>query len=341
MWKHSYREWACAMPSTGELGAEHVFPRGVLTALTVVGGRVRGAGTRAGSACVEELPLCAAVTTALWEASQIPGHWSGSPKSHTWSASFYLGVWFYLFLHQDLCPWGVSAKASGAHSACALIWCSFRASPFVPHHQALYLASAPSILLGNSSTGSMWSLDEYGQVSSGRAAIIRGLGCLWCYSWGNANNGWDWLTQALPWDYVTSASEAWVSPKYSAYCNMEKVEQESSHDLGHKILVMGNTGATEVELSLSCLGCRPVCELLTSEIWASDHPPVSPSSPPTSQGGLSPSIGPQDCGLSCSPSKVGVCQCNVLFPLGPLSRAQILTWLLFFPSYLIMCVSFL
>lgn len=114
-------------------------------------------------------------------------------------------------------------------------------------------------------------------------------------------------------------------PKYSAYCNMEKVEQESSHDLGHEILVMGNTGATEVELSLSCLGCKPVCELLTSKIWASDHPPVSPSSPPTSQGGLSPSIGPQDCGLSCSPSKVGVYQCNVLFPLSPLSRAQILT----------------
>lgn len=109
----------------------------------------------------------------------------------------------------------------------------------------------------------------------------------------------------------------------------------------HTTWVMGNTGAMEVDLSLSCLRCRPVCELLTSEIWASDHPPVSPSSPPTSQGGLSPSIGPQDCGLSCSPSKVGVCQCNVLFPLSPLSGAQILTWSLFFPSYLIMCVSFL
>lgn len=52
------------MLSTGELGAEHVFPRDMLAALTVVGGGVRGAGTIAGSACVEELPLCAAVTTA-------------------------------------------------------------------------------------------------------------------------------------------------------------------------------------------------------------------------------------------------------------------------------------
>ena len=69
---------------------------------------------------------------------------------------------------------------------------------------------------------------------------------------------------------------------------MEKVEQESSHYLGHVTLVMGNTGATEVNLFLSRPGCRPVCELLTSEIWASDHPPISPSSPPTSQGGLSP-----------------------------------------------------
>lgn len=48
-----------------ELGAEHVFPWGVLVAITLVGGGVRGAGTRAGTVCVEELPLCATVTTAL------------------------------------------------------------------------------------------------------------------------------------------------------------------------------------------------------------------------------------------------------------------------------------
>ena len=77
-------------------------------------------------------------------------------------------------------------------------------------------------------------------------------------------------------------------PQYSACCNMENVEQESSHDVGHVTLVVGNTGATEVDLFLSRPGCRPVCELLTSEIWASDHPPVSPSSPPTGHGGLSP-----------------------------------------------------
>lgn len=59
------------------------------------------------------------------------------------------------------------------------------------------------------------------------------------------------------------------------------------------------------------------------------------------KGACLPSTGPQDCGLSCSPSTVGVCQCNVLFPWSPLSGAQILTLLLFFPSYLIMCVSFL
>lgn len=39
-------------------------------------------------------------------------------------------------------------------------------------------------------------------------------------------------------------------PKYSACCNMEKVEQESSHYLGHVTLVMGNKGASEVDLSL-------------------------------------------------------------------------------------------
>ena len=93
--------------------------------------------------------------------------------------------------------------------------------------------------------------------------------------------------------------------------------------------------------SLFCLRCRPVYELLTGEISASDHPPVSFSSPPTSQGACLPSTGPQDCGLNCSPSTVGVCQCNVLFPWSPLSGAQILTWLLFFPSLMIMCVSFL
>lgn len=48
-----------------ELGAEHVFPRAVLVAVTLVGDGVRGAGTRADTGCVEEIPLCATVTIAL------------------------------------------------------------------------------------------------------------------------------------------------------------------------------------------------------------------------------------------------------------------------------------
>ena len=46
-----------------ELGAEHVFPWGVLVAITLVGGGLRGAGTRAGTGCELGLLCSVAITT--------------------------------------------------------------------------------------------------------------------------------------------------------------------------------------------------------------------------------------------------------------------------------------
>ena len=73
---------------------------------------------------------------------------------------------------------------------------------------------------------------------------------------------------------------------------------------------------------------------------------VHPSSPPTSQGGLSPlhrnpGLGYPVCGLTHSLPSVGIHQCNLPSPLSPLRGAQILTRSLFFPFYSIVCVSFL
>ena len=54
-----------------------------------------------------------------------------------------------------------------------------------------------------------------------------------------------------------------------------------------------------------------------------------------------PGLGLPICGLTCSVPRVGVLLCNLTFPLSPLPGVQVRTWLCFFPSYLITCVSYI
>ena len=85
-----------------------------------------------------------------------------------------------------------------------------------------------------------------------------------------------------------------------------------------------------------------VCANNGHPAWA----PVSPIIPPTSKGGLSPpcrttGLGCPFFGLTCSLPRVGVCPCNLPFPLSRLPGAQVPNWSLFFPSYPITYASFL
>ena len=85
--------------------------------------------------------------------------------------------------------------------------------------------------------------------------------------------------------------------------------------------------------------------LLMGRIHASYSFPISPIGPLPSQEGLSsrqaPGLKRPICGSNCSFPKEGLHPCNLSFPLSPLPGTQALTWLLLFPSYPILCRSFL
>ena len=85
---------------------------------------------------------------------------------------------------------------------------------------------------------------------------------------------------------------------------------------------------------------------MQSFLQASYSPSLCWSCSPASQESLSPlhktpGVERPVCGSTCSLPRADVCLYNLPFPLSLLSGAKVLTQLLFFPSYLIMCVSFL
>ena len=92
-----------------------------------------------------------------------------------------------------------------------------------------------------------------------------------------------------------------------------------------------------------CFGSKQGC---VRSSWASHSPPVSPTSPPTSQGDLSswcwtPGLGLPICGSNCSLPREVLHPWNLPPFLSPLPGAQVPTWSLFFPSCLIPRGSFL
>ena len=77
-----------------------------------------------------------------------------------------------------------------------------------------------------------------------------------------------------------------------------------------------------------------------SRAQASHSPPVSPTSLPASQRGPS-SLCWTIYDWNCLLPREGLCPCDLPFPLSSLSMAQVLTWSLLFPSYPVLCGSFL
>lgn len=100
-------------------------------------------------------------------------------------------------------------------------------------------------------------------------------------------------------------------------------------------VVIGNLASAGADPSLPCLvGRAGTCLLLPSGVQASHGPHVSASCPPTSRWAHLPphdtlGLGHPNCGSHHSLPRVGVCSCNLCFPLSPLPVAKVLTYLLF------------
>ena len=132
--------------------------------------------------------------------------------------------------------------------------------------------------------------------------------------------------QPLPQDGVTSASHAQVFSLGMATeircCTVACSERSRSVCLAQPVAlgesVVGNPAATSIDFSLPCLGANQ-----RAPVPASYSPSVSPSGPPTSQGGLSlphgtPGLQHSTCGLKCS--LLCVHPYNLPFSLSPPPR---------------------
>ena len=114
----------------------------------------------------------------------------------------------------------------------------------------------------------------------------------------------------------------------------------------HSEVVSQNLIATRVDLSLPCL--RANQHLCAPHKWNPSFSRLSlcPSGSPSNQWVLSPphrspGLRCPVCGLTYSLPRAGVYPSNLPFPLSFLPGAQVPTQSLFFPSYPIVCVSFL
>lgn len=110
--------------------------------------------------------------------------------------------------------------------------------------------------------------------------------------------------------------------------------------------VMRNLAAAwAATLSTLPLGQANVCVLLTSSIQASHSPLITAGHPLSSQGAHLPCRTPwlwcPICDSHCLFCRADLCPHVLLFGLSPLPGTQILTQFFFFPSYPVICGSFL
>ena len=119
-----------------------------------------------------------------------------------------------------------------------------------------------------------------------------------------------------------------------------------NYDMSQCGSVYVHLAAARADLFLPCLKAKTVHEFLMSGIQASHSRSNCPNSPLMSRGFLSPPH--KTPGLKhpiyvshCLLPRADVCPCNLPSSLGSLPQAHVPTLLLFFPSYLITCVSFL
>lgn len=211
---------------------------------------------------------------------------------------------------------------------------------FIPHCWLLLTSSAVPTLLWSCTAGqveSTWTLSIHQGISCGGAATIRVLGFLWWAAWVSSSNGLCHPTQALLQDWVSCVHGQVFSLVVAALdtvqcCDMEWVGLEC-------LFILGWSACREGQPSLPRLGASQ-----HTGVWASLYALIRSSVPPTSQERLSllcrtPELRHPFCGSHHSLLRE-VCLCILLFPLNLLPGSQVLTWLLFSPSYPIMCRSF-
>ena len=79
------------------MDTSHIFPKEMLAAITLVGGRAADGGARTGARCEVGLPPpCSVAITALSGRGPIPSCWSRSPEGRPELALFPLSVCFPL-----------------------------------------------------------------------------------------------------------------------------------------------------------------------------------------------------------------------------------------------------
>ena len=110
--------------------------------------------------------------------------------------------------------------------------------------------------------------------------------------------------------------------------------------LVHCKVVTGNSAATRADLFPPCYRSKPEgSALLKSGVQPSHCPHFSPSSPPTSRGGLSPlcpfGLGHPICGSHRSLPRMSVHLCTLLLPLSPPRGIgpEPIAFLCFLPDY--------
>ena len=312
MWECPYTVCTCLVALVGELTftwKSCVFPQGVLEGITLVGG----------------------------------GTWDGVARTRAWCA---LGLLLWSVAITTLSG-GVRSQVAGAEALrVGSEVAQFPSTVSSPHSQQHWSKKS---WLGH--------LVRSGALGCESPVALRYLNCLWCTTSVNASNGCPLPAQTPLWVWATSASHgrgcslvtAALASVRSCHMRQEVLEHslssgqsmcwDSSRKLvshpcilkPHSLPFIGGQGSANV--------------LLPSRVQASHSLTVNPTGSPISQG-VSSSLcwtswlGSPICGSNCSFLR-DLHSCNLPFPVRPLSGAQVLTWLLYFPSYPILCGSFL
>ena len=99
-----------------DMEASHVFPQGVLTAVTLVQGGTRDRGARVGARYEARLPLCSVAIITLQGQGLIPGCCSRSPEFHAQAGSVSFKRVYFPSPHTGtFATEEGSTEASGAH----------------------------------------------------------------------------------------------------------------------------------------------------------------------------------------------------------------------------------
>ena len=196
-----------------DVDASHIFPQGVLTALTLVGGGARDGRARAEARCKTGLPLCSVAITAPSRVRSNPKLLKQNPYGLGQAGSLpFKCVFFPLPAPRPLRQRRVVLKQGGPMWALTLcwpqieIWCvacavthsSTQTQPqvqvhFILHSRSLCPQPLPSLPCGGISLQPRW--DPHGflacmgvLLSCGGTAAIRDQGCFWGAAWGRANS---------------------------------------------------------------------------------------------------------------------------------------------------------